>query len=202
MSVFDSKAATWDADPAKVERATIIANRLKTHLNFNEINSAIEYGSGTGLLAFEMRDDISKIYLYDESEQMTKVAQEKADKQQIKSLVPIQSNILKDPLPKDKVDFIFILLTLHHIVELDDLYNKFHQMLNPNGKLAIIDLVEDDGSFHDYDFGGYNGFNRQELEARLLDNNFQATQYEICYEITKKDTGKQYPLFLSISERR
>lgn len=77
MSEFDEKAATWDDDPSRVKRVEFIASRLASALDLARIKTALEYGSGTGLMSFALKDDIREITLMDDSAKMTKVARQK-----------------------------------------------------------------------------------------------------------------------------
>ena len=67
MTHFDEKAATWDDDPDHLERARIIAKRLTKAIEKSTVKSALEYGSGTGQLSFELKNEFPKIMLMDES---------------------------------------------------------------------------------------------------------------------------------------
>ena len=58
MSEFDEKAATWDDYPDRIKRAEVIASRLASAVNLTVIKTAMEYGSGTGLMSFALKDDI------------------------------------------------------------------------------------------------------------------------------------------------
>jgi len=202
MSEFDEKAATWDDDPIRAERTGILADALRSAVDLSKINTAMEYGSGTGLMSFALKDWIRDIYLMDQSVEMTRVAKQKCEAQQIRNLHPTQYDLLKDVLPGNRFDLIFILLTLHHVYETGTLLSKFKALMNPRGILAIIDLVKEDGTFHEGEFHGHKGFEREALESQLKDCSFRPYHYEICYTIAKEDDGKirEYPVFLMLSK--
>ena len=75
---FDARAATWDDDPSKVERARAIADAIVAQC-FALATSmrALEYGCGTGLLSFMLRPRLGDITLADVSEGMLDVAAHK-----------------------------------------------------------------------------------------------------------------------------
>ena len=204
MADFDKKAATWDDDPERVNRALSIADSISKRIDLSRIEKAMEYGSGTGLLSFALKDRLTSIALMDESESMIEVVHDKCAATNVSHFIPIQYNILKQPLPEQKYDFIFILLTLHHIIELEEVLDKFESLLNPNGYLAIIDLEKEDGSFHPEGFNGHYGFDRKELESQLQKTELTPISYEVCYELERDydEVEQKYPLFLLISQKQ
>lgn len=203
MSEFDQKASTWDDDPSRVQRAKEITEFLKTKVDLLEVVQALEYGSGTGLLSFNLRHEISKITLMDDSLEMTRVAQEKCDRLGVTNLHPVKGNLLDDPAPDDRYDMIFMMLTLHHVEQAEDLLQKFSQLLNNNGVLAIIDLEKEDGSFHDGPFHGHKGFEKNQLERMLHSSGLNPHSFDICYTIKKETENevKRFPVFLSVSNK-
>lgn len=204
MADFDKKAATWDDDPIRVERAESIAASIASSIDLSKIKQAMEYGSGTGLLSFALKDQLPDIVLLDESEGMTEVAREKCKAGNVDHLKPRHYDLLQQPLPEARFDLIFILLTLHHIKDTEDILTKFQQLLNPNGYLAIIDLDKEDGSFHEHDNYHHDGFERTELEKKLLANGLVPIKYEICYDLERdyKSDRRKYPLFLLIAQKQ
>ena len=65
------------------------------------------------------------------------------------------------------------------------------------GYLCIVDLEEEDGSFHrsDSSFDGHHGFGAAALEELLHAAGFRAVRFEQVHEIKKE--GGTYPLFLA-----
>ena len=204
MADFDKKAATWDDDPERVNRAISIADCISERIDLSKIKTAMEYGSGTGLLSFALKDRLASIALMDESALMIEVVREKCEANNVSHFDPLQYNLLKQPLPEQKYDFIFILLTLHHIIELEEVLEKFVSLLNPNGYLAIIDLEKEDGSFHPEGFNGHYGFDREVLESQLQETGLKPLSYEVCYELERDydEVDQKYPLFLQISQKQ
>ena len=199
---FDDKAATWDDDPLRVARAQAIGDFLRRRIELSDITSALEYGSGTGLLSFALKDYLNEVTMMDESAEMTKVANLKSQRFGLKGYKARQYDLMKDPLPEEKYDLIYILLTLHHIIDYAALLQKFAQLLNTRGTLVIIDLEKEDGSFHDGEFHGHQGFDRSVLERVITDLGFSIKNYEVCYNLEKtlEDGSKRdYPLFMLIA---
>lgn len=203
MSEFDKKAAAWDDNPDHFNRVVKIATYLQKYLDLTKVDSAMEYGSGTGLLSFALKDIIPRIVLMDNSTEMTKEAQRKVNEQKITSLHPLKYDIMTEPLPDDKYDLIYILQTLHHIDDTDLFLKKSAQLLTVGGSLVLIDLVKEDGSFHDGPFDGHKGFVQIDLEQKLEDANLKLVHYGICHTIEKlleDGSKKYYPLFMMIGK--
>jgi ubiquinone/menaquinone biosynthesis C-methylase UbiE len=204
MAEFDKKAATWDDDPIRVERAESIAESIADGIDLSQIEKAMEYGSGTGLLSFALKDQLKSIVLLDESEAMTEVAMEKCKVGKVDHLEPVHYDLIMQPLLETRFDLIITLLTLHHIKDTEEILRKFQQLLNPNGYLAIIDLDAEDGSFHEHQNYYHDGFERAELEKKLLASGLVPIKYEICYNLERdyQSNRRKYPLFLMISQNQ
>ena len=203
MSEFDNKAATWDENPDRIERARAIANHMDRVLDLSNFDNALEYGSGTGLLSFALHDKLKNITLMDQSVEMIKVADAKCDSLQVNNIKAFQCDLLVDPLPKDRYDLIFTLLTLHHIDNISGILQKFYDILTSSGLLVIVDLEKEDGSFHDDEFHGHNGFEKVELESMLTNSGLLPSKYEVCYELEKEQDGeiRKYPLFMLVAQK-
>ena len=74
---FDNKAKSWDADPMKVARAEAVAAGIRSGVHLNATMSGFEYGCGTGLLSFALRENLQQITLADSSSGMLEVLQDK-----------------------------------------------------------------------------------------------------------------------------
>lgn len=204
MSEFDEKAATWDENPERAERAAIFAEIIRNNIDLSKVEMALEYGSGTGLLSFSLRDDLQDITLMDESSEMVKVTNEKCERRDIRHFHPIRYDLLTDELPEHKFELIYTLMTMHHVDDTNAILKKFHTIMNPNGSLVMIDLVTEDGSFHNFEFNGHLGFDQVELEAKLENNGFEPVSYQIGYTIKAERGGemRDYPLFVMIAKKK
>jgi ubiquinone/menaquinone biosynthesis C-methylase UbiE len=202
---FDDEAIDWDNDPEKTERAIIFAKEINDFIKPDKTLDALEFGCGTGLLSFQLKDFFKTITLADNSEGMIKVLGEKIVKEGIDNFKPLHIDSLESDLKIKKYDVIYTLMTLHHIADVNNIVKVFNSILKRGGYLCIADLVKEDGSFHsDHDnFNGHNGFDRNELKDILSNNGFSVEYFKICFEIVKQfdDKNKKYPLFLMIGKK-
>ena len=200
---FNELAMSWDDDPSRKERAEVIARMMKTKIRSREGGiTALEYGSGTGLLGFATLDHLNALTLMDFSEEMTKVADVKISNAGLKNVDTVWGDLFEKTLDR-KYDLIFTMLTMHHIVDVKTMLNRFKEHLSANGQLVIIDLEKEDGTFHDGPFEGHLGFERSELETWLVNAGFAILDYDICYTITKmsqEQEERSYPLFMLTSD--
>ncbi|MDX5585331.1 MAG: class I SAM-dependent methyltransferase [Aureibaculum sp.] len=205
MERFDTKAKEWDNNPDKSKRAKTFAIEIGDYIKPNKTKNALEFGCGTGLLSFELKDAFKTIALVDTSEGMIDVLKDKIEKQGIKNFKPLLADLLKENTDITDIDVIYTLMTMHHINDLDKAFRVFKNVINTNGYLCIADLVEEDGSFHapELNFDGHNGFNKKELSTKLAGYGFIMEYYSIPHTIEKQqDTGiKKYPLFLMIAKK-
>ena len=201
MSNFDAKAAGWDKDPVRVERANAVAIAICKQVKLSKKMKAFEYGCGTGLLSFALQPYLGPITLADSSAGMLDVLKEKIAASGASNMTPLKLDLIADPLPASRFDLLYTLLTLHHIHETDRVLQGFHALLKPGGLLCIADLDKEDGSFHvDSDFDGYNGFERGELNELILKAGFASVRFSTCYESPKN--GRLYPMFLAVAEKK
>ncbi|MBT8316548.1 MAG: class I SAM-dependent methyltransferase [Lutibacter sp.] len=205
MKHFDKQAKDWDKNPMKVERAKIFANEIIDFIKPKPTNNALEFGCGTGLLSYQLKDNFETITLADNSEGMIEVLKDKVKNLSIKNFKPLLVDLLKENLDIGKFNVIYSLMTVHHIIDLKKVAQIFHSLLEHNGYLCIADLVKEDGSFHinHPDFDGHNGFDKKELSEILISNGFKIEYYNISYVIEKELENKirKYPLFLMICKK-
>ena len=198
---FNEQAKNWDNDPVKVERAKVFAKEIANFIPRKKKMKALEFGCGTGLLSYHLKDFFESITLVDTAEGMLDVLSEKISRDYLSHFKPVLIDLINDDLNDSAFDVIYTLMTMHHIIELNKILKKFNSLLKPNGYICIADLVKEDGSFHSGipGFNGHNGFDKNELTKILNNNGFEVVFYKICYEIEKDN--RKYPLFLMIGEK-
>ena len=202
---FDNQALEWDNDPQKVDRARVFAKEINDFIQPNNKLNALEFGCGTGLLSFNLKNNFKTIILADNSEGMINVLKEKIDKGGIKNFIPLQLDLFERDIQFPKIDVIYTLMTLHHMPNISKTLKEFYSILELNGYLCIADLVKEDGSFHSHhkDFDGHNGFDKDELGEIMIKNGFKLAYYKECFVIQKMvdEKIKKYPLFLMICKK-
>jgi len=204
MNEFDIKAEAWDNNPMHVERAQSVSEAIRVMIPLTREMRALEFGAGTGITSFLLKDYLGEITLMDSSSEMLRVADEKIRTSGSGNLKTLFHDLAVTHFTEAKFDLIFSQMVLHHVTGVKDIISKFHSLLNPGGYLAIADLYPEDGSFHGEGFTGHKGFDPEELSALLKREGFENTNYRKCYTINKK-TGevvvKPFDLFLLVARR-
>lgn len=203
MIDFDSKAREWDENPVFVERGRKIAEAIRVQVPLKPTMQALDYGCGTGLLSFPLRDTLGHITLKDTSSGMLEVLREKIAAQGVANMTVRQTDLTAEPLPDERYDLIYSAMTLHHILDTDHILQVFHGLLNPGGTLCIADLDKEDGSFHGIEIDVHHGFDRAALKTQAERAGFSNIRFDTVFEIAKEtDAGSRaYPVFLLVAEK-
>jgi ubiquinone/menaquinone biosynthesis C-methylase UbiE len=203
MNEFDQKAAQWDAKPVRVERALAVAESIKAAAPLSSHMTALEYGCGTGLVSFALQSQLGHITLADSSTGMLTVLREKIAAGNIQNMTPVQLDLITDPLPAERYQLIYTLLTLHHIPDTAKILSAFYQVLDGSGYLCVADLDKEDGTFHEDEFHGHLGFDREELGAQARLAGFRAINFSTVFHMRKEINGasKDFPIFLMVARK-
>jgi len=202
MNEFDIKAAEWDKSDMHSDRARTVAGEILKEIPITAEMRALEFGAGTGLLSFLLRDKLKEITLVDNSAGMVKVLREKLSADNTGNMKVLDIDLEHDDYPDGRVDLIYTLMVLHHVNDVETIIRKFSGMLNPGGYLAIADLYPEDGSFHGESFNGHKGFDTAKLAALLEKYGFRVISQRKVYvidKITSDDSRKQFEVFLMIA---
>ncbi len=187
---FDKRASTWDASSRRQELAKAVADKIKSSGLLNPGISLLDVGAGTGLLARRLLPYVAKITGVDSSKGMIDEFSKIGE-----NAVAIHSDILE----YDSTSLyggIVSSMTMHHIEDIDALFEKLFFLLEPGGFIAMADLEKEDGSFHDGGNEGvyHFGFDEESLKAALLKAGFEKISLERVYEVEKEK--RSYPVFL------
>jgi ubiquinone/menaquinone biosynthesis C-methylase UbiE len=203
MNEFDQKAQQWDAKPVRVERAQAVAAAIKAAVPLSLHMTALEYGCGTGLVSFALQSQLGHITLADSSSGMLTVLRDKIAAADMQNMTPLQLDLMIDPLPVERYQLIYTLLTLHHIPNTDKILRAFYELLESAGYLCVADLDKEDGTFHEDEFHGHLGFDRAELSAKAQRIGFREISFSTAYHMIKDVNGvsKDFPIFLMVARK-
>ncbi|HTW74199.1 MAG TPA: class I SAM-dependent methyltransferase [Steroidobacteraceae bacterium] len=194
MSDFDERAESWD-DAGKVKRAADMAAAMRRAVPLSRSMRALEYGAGTGLLSFCLRDTLGPITLADSSAGMRSVAARKIAAADVHDMRVIDLDLMRDPVPAERYDLIFSMMTLHHVPDVPRVLGAFHRMLNRGGWLCHTDLDAEDGSFHGPGVHVHQGFERAILRSWLAASGFADISIDDCCEVEHGE--RSYSTFIA-----
>jgi ubiquinone/menaquinone biosynthesis C-methylase UbiE len=204
-SEFDSKAADWDKNPMHWDRSVAITELIKELIPLNKGMTALEFGAGTGIASFLLKDHLMEITLMDNSVEMVKVMDEKIKATGVKNLKTLHFDMENDDFSEGKFDLIFTQMVLHHVTDVEKILSRFYSLLNASGYLAIADLSTEDGSFHGDGFSGHRGFDIDILSDRLRHHGFINVSHRKCFVIDRKiseTATKKFDVFLLTAQRK
>lgn len=198
MNSFDNRAQQWDTD-SRIKFAGIVVEAIKERCPLSDSVSFLEYGCGTGLIGLGLHPLVGESTFMDSSQGMLEVLEQKVSNAGLKNITVLRKDILEDREYASKFDLVVTSLVLHHIPKTKDILERFGQLLNTGGRLAIIDLATEDGSFHGAGFDGHNGFDIGELSLLLTSVGYKVTHGEVFIDMKKED--RKYPTFIIVGEK-
>lgn len=201
-SPFDARAATWDADPAKVDRARRVAGAIGREVPDLAGRSVLDYGAGTGLLGFELLPRAASVTFADVSRGMLAEVEAKIGRGGAANATALTLDLSAGPAPR-RFGLVATLMAMHHVPDVPAMLRAFHGALEEGGVLCVADLDEEDGSFHGDGFDGHRGFRREVLAGWLRDAGFERIRFSTPLEIEREVAGvpRRYPVFLAVAER-
>ncbi len=202
---FDDKAKTWDDEPERAHRTQIIADAIGKEIPFNSSFTAMEYGCGTGLLSFQLKNRFSNITLIDNSQGMLEVLKEKIERDKVNNMDVLNIDLLESTASISKsFSVIYCSMVLHHTGDISRMLSVWCALLNRPGYLCVADLDSDNGLFHGKGFKGHNGFDRESLKKITQQSGFTNIRFRTLLEIKKVSHDKMehsFPLFLMVAEK-
>jgi ubiquinone/menaquinone biosynthesis C-methylase UbiE len=124
----------------------------------------------------------------------------------IANVTVLHTDLTHDPLPEVQLDVIFSSMALHHMPDPDTLLQRACSLLRPGGRVCILDLDEEDGSFHGDDASvAHHGFSARRMEGMLLAAGLVDISSEVVREIerTREEDGtiRTYPILMTLGRR-
>lgn len=199
MNEFNQRAASWDENPMHWDRSKAIAEEILKTIPLKSSMNALEFGAGTGILSFMLKDHLNEITLMDNSIEMLKMTDAKIEKSNALNLKTIHFELENGEYTGNLFDLIFTQMVLHHVEDVNGIIARFKGLLNLKGYIAISDLYTEDGTFHDAGFDGHKGFDVEQLSILLANNGFENINHKQCFIINRAlpdGSTKQFPIFL------
>ncbi len=193
---FDQQAASWDGESRRVKLAADVAAAILARVPLQPSWEALDFGCGTGLVTLALQPHLKHITGADASPGMLAELQSKIAGQGLSNVTTVQVDPTAPLTMEDRFHLITSSMTLHHIEHLTPLLQSFKAHLHPGGWIALADLREEDGSFHE-DMAGvfHRGFAPEAVEGFLKEAGFIHVAVTAAAEVAK--SGRTYPILLA-----
>lgn len=151
-----------------------IAETMINHIHMASTMDVLDFGCGTGLLTFHLCPLARSVTGVDSSKGMLKVVEEKIKKQKVNNVIPKFIDLSAGDVLPDRYHVIVSSMTLHHVPDVPALLTQFYRALLPAGQIAVADLDEEDGRFHEnHDGVFHHGFSRAALKKEFEEAGFR-----------------------------
>ena len=196
MSHFDNRAQNWDKGNTQVDGAKIIANAIREKITLSNSMEIIDFGTGTGLLGFDIATSVKQVHGIDTSAKMLEKLEEK-NTNDLK-IISYKQDIIKEPLMQ-KFDGLVSSMTLHHIEDLKAFFTTIYDTLKKDSFIAIADLESEDGTFHSDNAGVFHfGFDEKLCEV-VKECGFKDVVFKNINTINKPD--RNFGVFLLTAQK-
>lgn len=197
LNHFNDAANTWDTEQ-RIKMFKKFASKTEEYLDKNKKYKMLDFGCGTGAFGLELLDYASELIGLDTSEGMLAAFDKK-----IKSLDHVSTKLLN--LEKEDInesfDIIISSMAFHHLINPLKMIHKMKKILNPEGMLIVIDLEEEDGTFHPNNDDmrvKHHGFSQEELYEWASSADLQL-EIQRINTIHKND--REYIQFLAVFKK-
>jgi putative AdoMet-dependent methyltransferase len=188
---FDTSARDWDQRPVSLQLSAVPV-RLLAQLKLQSSDQVLDFGAGTGLLATAIAPQVAQVTALDTSAPMLKVLDEKG----FSNITTLHKDIFAG-LP-GQYDAIVSCMAIHHVADTAALMRAFAIALHRGGRIALVDLYAEDGSFHDDNVAkGVQHFGFVPAALQTLAE--QAGFVDVAFSeilLLRHSNGQTYPLFL------
>ncbi|MCW7491223.1 methyltransferase domain-containing protein [Leptospira sp. 2 VSF19] len=195
-NVFDQLANQYDTTERK-ELAEDIASAVQAECKESQSKTVFDYGCGTGLVGLTLTSLVERVVFIDSSEPMLDIVREKIKRLNVHNAEVIHSNFLQNSNTK-KADLLLVSLVLLHIPDTKKILHFFYEILNPNGKVLIVDFDKNEKVSHPK---VHSGFDQKDLMGLFKKTGFQTVSSSIILEKKNVFMNQDASIFLMVAQK-
>ncbi len=188
---FVRAAERFEHSPISQQLAAL-TDQVFPLLSLSKAQHWLDFGAGTGAVSVPLAAQVQQVTALDTSAAMLSKLIDK----NIANIATLEQDIFCGL--HDVYDGVISSMALHHVADIEKLLTCMHQCLHQGGQLALVDLYQEDGSFHGDNAGKgvvHFGFAPQQLLEIAQRVGFKDLSYREIFNIEHKN-GRRYPLFV------
>lgn len=192
INAFEQMARRYDTEE-RVQLAKVIVKEVRKQLENCQDKSLLDYGCGTGLVSLQLSDMVDTVLLVDSAKQMLDIAKKKISMNGITNCKTFHSDFTVET-PQLRADIVLMSLVLLHIPDTKKILQQLFHVLNPGGKLIIIDFDKNDKVYHPKI---HNGFSHESLKNLLSEQGFTSIKIKTFYHGNRIFMNKDASMFIA-----
>lgn len=202
---FDKEAGGWDQKPGRVKLAHDVADAVIREVKLTRDMDVLDFGCGTGLIALQLQPYVRMVTGVDSSHGMLDILNAKIKELKLTNIKTEFVDMEKGDVLRGKFHLIVSSMTLHHILDLKQLFVQFYHDLLSGGYLCIADLDAEGGRFHTDKTGVVHpGFDRSDMKRLFIQAGFQDVRDVTAARVVKDLPGgetREFTVFLMIARK-
>lgn len=195
QSQFNQIAQNYDNDE-RIKLTKTISSELNLLFKKATYDSLLDYGGGTGLVAFDITHHFNHITILDASPKMVEICNAKIKSLNKTNIKAIEGDLLAPNKTKlhQSYDVILLSLVLLHSGNYMALLQQLATQLNRNGILIIVDFDKNENVSHP---NIYNGFEQKDIHKALRKIGLSNINSHTFYQGKNIFMNKDASLFLA-----